>query len=92
MQCLLSEKVWTKEEHLHAALNDNLTAEALRAFIPDFFGRMYLEIFAHGNLSPEHAKELRHIVDKGLGGKLGVVSGNCAMRMRQTSLKKKTTS
>ena len=92
MQCLLSEKIWTKEEHLDAAQNDNLSAEALRAFIHDFFGRMYLEIFAHGNLSPDHAKELQQIVLKGLGGKIRTVSSITAMRMRQTCLKKNSTS
>ena len=90
LQNLISEKVWTKEEHLDAALNDNLTAEALRVFLPDLLGRMHVEMFAHGNLTPEQAKKLLKVVEDGLGGKdVLSIPPNFLLRYRQAALPKK---
>ena len=90
LQNLISEKVWTKEEHLDAALNDNLTPEALRVFLPDLLGRMHVEMFAHGNLTPEQAKKLLKVVEDGLGGNdVLSIPPNFLLRYRQAALPKK---
>ena len=87
LQNLISEKVWTKEEHLAAALDDNLSPEALRTFLPDLLGRMHIEMFAHGNLTPEQAKNLLQVVEQGLGKVLPIPS-NFLQRYRQAALPK----
>jgi len=67
-----------------------LTPEALRVFLPDLLGRMHVEMFAHGNLTPEQAKKLLKVVEDGLGGNdVLSIPPNFLLRYRQAALPKK---
>ncbi len=61
---LLSEKVWTKEELLKYAIQDDLlTAEALQNFVPQLFAAVHIETLVYGNLSPKQATDMMETVE-----------------------------
>ena len=81
----MTEKIWTKEELLQAAVEDNLTAEALQAFIPELLGRIKIEMFIHGNMTPQKAKSILATVENRLDGAIALPD-NAVLRIRQTAL------
>ena len=85
MQVIMTEKIWTKEELLQAAVEDNLTAEALQAFIPELLGRIKIEMFIHGNMTPQKAKSILATVENRLDGAIALPD-NAVLRIRQTAL------
>lgn len=63
---ILAEKLWTKEELVHAASHDDLSADAVQAFIPQFLSRLHIEALVHGNITPENALSLLDILESRL--------------------------
>jgi len=59
---LMAEQMWTKEELLKS-LDEEVTIEKLREFIPKLLSRLYVEGLSYGNLSSQDAqKQLELIV------------------------------
>jgi len=86
MQVIMTDKIWTKEELFQAATDDNLTTDALQAFIPELFGRIKIEMFVHGNLTPENAKSILATVENHLKSGAMPLPANAVLRNRQTAL------
>ena len=73
--------------YLQAAEKDNLTAKALQAFIPELLGRINIEMFIHGNVTPEKAKSILATVENRLKeGAISLPSYHAVQRCRQTAL------
>lgn len=88
-QVLLTEKIWTKEEMLKAATEDDLTASALQLFIPQLLARVQVELFIHGNLTPEKAEDIMKIVESSLGPNVVALPRHAVNRGRQVALESK---
>ena len=86
MQVLMTDKVWTKEELFQAATDDKLTAESLQAFIHELLGRIKIDMFVHGNLTPEKAKSILTTVENHLKDGAMPLPANVVLRQRQTAL------
>ena len=86
MQTIMTDKIWTKEELLSAAVEDKLTSESLQAFIPELLGRIKIEMFVHGNLTPEKAKTILATVENRLKDGAMPLPSNAILKSRQTML------
>lgn len=64
VQLLLTEPSWS-EEQLLAAIDD-VSADDVRAFVPQLLARLQVVALAHGNISRDEALALAKIVDQGL--------------------------
>eukprot|EP01134_Creolimax_fragrantissima_P000265 CFRG0265T1 len=52
---LSNERLWTHSEKLEVL--QSITADSLRAFVPDLLSRVHVESFVHGNVSRAEARE-----------------------------------
>jgi secreted Zn-dependent insulinase-like peptidase len=59
---VLKEKHWASESLLHEA--STLTANELRAFIPQFLGRLHVDGLLHGNANVSDASALAALVGR----------------------------
>ncbi|XP_074640666.1 insulin-degrading enzyme-like [Tubulanus polymorphus] len=58
---VLMEQIWTKEELLDAL--DDMNVERLKAFIPLYLSRLFIEGLIYGNVTKEKALELQDVVE-----------------------------
>ncbi|CAD5115557.1 DgyrCDS4521 [Dimorphilus gyrociliatus] len=66
LSALTTEVFWEKSELL--AVADQVTSEALQAFIPKLLSKLYFEILIYGNSTLKRAQELSELVEKELRG------------------------
>lgn len=86
INCILGEKSWPKEELLQAAMRNSLSASALQAFIPQLLDRIKVEMFVHGNVTPNKAIDMLDMVEKRLGSETLPLPANIIARNRQLSV------
>ncbi|XP_076160592.1 insulin degrading metalloproteinase isoform X2 [Ptiloglossa arizonensis] len=65
---LLSEQIWTNHEILEAT--SQLTFERVQQFIPQFFGRVYVECLIHGNVTMSEALQTVKSIESKLTSKI----------------------
>ena len=82
----IQEKIWTKEELLKAATEDNLTPKALQAFVQEMLARLQIEVLAHGNFVPQQAEQLLDIIEDRLGKTTSALPPHTFVRGRQAAL------
>ena len=63
----MTDNIWTREEKLEAAENDDLSPQALTRFAKEFMSRIHVEAFFHGNLTPKKALELLDVIENRIG-------------------------
>lgn len=66
-QIIMTDNIWTREEKLEAAENDDLSPQALTRFAKEFMSRIHVEAFFHGNLTPKKALELLDVIENRIG-------------------------
>lgn len=86
VRVMLSSKVWTFDEILAAAVEDDLSVEALQAFIPQLFAKIYVQGLIFGNVTRERAIDLMDIVQKELGTRCLPINRYFLQSMRQVIL------
>ncbi|GAB6025052.1 hypothetical protein CHUAL_010157 [Chamberlinius hualienensis] len=68
MALLINEHGWTKEELLSST--DELTPEALQAYIPKLLGKLHIETLFHGNITKQRALDMVALVENQLQTKM----------------------